>query len=142
MKIETLLKTALMLLVVALAVVITSWFTGSRNAALAEGGGVSGGSWIMVASELREGEGLIYMFNTEKEVLLVYAYHRGRIGVGANNRAFTGDLQFLAGRHCKWDLLYSVRQPYNPSGPQTKSEMHSPMDMKKAYEKVSKEEEK
>ena len=135
MRLETLLKSALMLLVVLLAVVITSWVGSESREARAEGGGgANSGNWMMVSSELRPGEGLIYMFNTEKEVLLVYAFHRGRRT--DSNRLFTGDLQFLSGRHCKWDLLYCTLIPYPKELP--KSDMHTPGQVKRLYDEESK----
>jgi hypothetical protein len=135
MKIEMLLKAVLVLLVVALVVTLTSWATSEWTTARAQGGGgQAGGNWIMVASELRAGEGLIYMFNTDKDVLLVYAYHRGRRRGGRGN-TFDGDLQFLAGRHCKWDLLFSQMLPYPTERP--KSGMHTPAQMKSMFEKAS-----
>ena len=114
MKIETLLKTALLLLVVALAVTITSWVTSTRTEVRAEGGGggAANAEWMMVASELRSGEGLVYLFNTQKQVMLIYAYHRGRRAAAGGRNTFEGDFQFLAGRHCKWDLLYCELVPY------------------------------
>ena len=135
MKVETLFKALLFLLVLALAVTITSWVTSQHQAARAQGGGgAAAGNWLMVASEFRSGEGLIYMFQVQKEVLLVYAYHRGRKRMGRNN--FDGDLQFLAGRHCKWDALYSQQIPYPTERP--KSDMPVPQQIQKRYEKLIK----
>ena len=135
MKMETLLKAALMLLVVALAVTITLWATSERTVAQAQGGGGSGNSdWLLVASELRAGEGMVYLFNSKKEVLLVYAYHRGRRRTSGRN-SFDGDMQFLAGRHCKWDVLYAQQLPYPTKTP--KSDMHTPAQMKTAFEHAS-----
>ena len=92
----------------------------------------------MVASSLREGEGLLYMFNTEKEVLLVYSYHRGRrAGATATGRnTFEGDLQFLAGRHCRWDALLTQLVPFPKEIP--KSDMLTPAQIKTLFENESK----
>ena len=135
LKVESLLKAVLLLLIVALAVVITSWATSERSEARAEGGGGGvAGNWIMVASELRQGEGLIYLFHTEKEVLLVYSYNRSL--TAASTKLFTGDLLLLAGRLCKWDRLYSELLPYPPEA--AKSGFHSPKNMQTMYEKANK----
>jgi|GEM_PF-2652199 len=131
MKLETLAKTALFGLVLALAVVLTSWFTSERSPAYAD---VSqGGGWIMVSSQLAVGDGMIYLFNTEKEVLLVYAFYR-RQGGGGTSR-FRGGLEFIAGRHCKWDTLFSQQLPYPlRSG---SSDTHTPAQMKALFDKAS-----
>jgi len=138
MKVEALLKTVLVMLAVALAVVLTSWVAGERHDARAQGGGgAKADEWMMVASTLRAGEGLIYMFNTQKQVLLVYAYHHGRSGGRRNN--FDGDLQFIAGRHCTWDLLYSQQRPF-PAGAPPKG-LLTPRQVKDEYDKLLKEQE-
>jgi len=135
MKVDTLLKSVLILLLVGLAVVMTSWVHSEVTLARADngGGGSSSGEWMMVASTLRTGHGLLYMFNVKREVLLVYAYHRGRRS--PDNRQFVADLQFLGGRHCKWDLLFSQFVPYPTERP--KSNMHTPAQMKKFFERAS-----
>ncbi len=139
MKVEALLKAVLVMLVVALAVLLTSWVAGERNDARAQGGGAAkADEWMMVASTLRAGEGLIYMFNTKKQVLLVYAYHRGRRAAGRRNN-FDGDLQFIAGRHCTWDLLYSQQRPFPAEVPP--KGMLTPRQVKDEYDKLLKEQE-
>jgi len=139
MKLDVLLKCALALMVAALLVAVTLLFTSEGSPARAQGGGgSSSGSWMMVSSSLRNGEGLLYMFNTQKEVLLVYAYHRGRkSGTGRGRNNFDGDFQFLAGRHCKWDLLYAQLLPYPTESP--KSGMRTPAQMKTLFERVSRD---
>ncbi len=141
MKLETLLKTVLVLLIVGLAAVVGSWFTSEFSAARAQGGGGSAsGEWMMVSSELSSGNGLIYLFNTQKQVLLVYGYHRGFVARATRN-TFQGDLQFLAGRHCQWDLLFSqlVPFPYVGKGVNTPPpEVLTPGEMKKLFEAASK----
>lgn len=140
MRIDMFLKSVLGLLLVALTVTLTLWFTSEQTEAWAQGGGgSSSGNWILVASTLREGEGLLYVFNTEKEVLLVYSYNRGRkTASGASGRnLFDGDFEFLAGRHCKWDVLYSQLRPYPTETP--KSDRHTPAQMKALFESVSRE---
>lgn len=136
MKIHKMLSAVLTLLVLALVVVMTSWFASEHQPALAQGAGAGrSADWIMVASTLREGAGLLYMFDTKREVLLVYAYHRGsRQGVRAKN-SFAGDLQFLAGRHCRWDVLYSQLRPYPMERP--KPGMLQPRELKDMFDKVS-----
>jgi len=108
MRTEALLKCALMMLVVALAVVVTSWVGSENNVARAERGS-SAGNWILITSTIQTGESLLYMFNTERQVLLVYAFYR-RAGTTRGASRYRGDLEFLAGRHCKWDTLYSQRR--------------------------------
>jgi len=139
MKAEVLLKAALMVLIVGLAIVITSWLGSEGAVARAQGGGGSAsGKWILVTSTIQAGESVLYMFNAEKEVLLVYAYYR-RSGTTRGSSRYRGDLEFLAGRHCKWDALYSQQRPYRdgikrqdpPSG------THTPATMKNHFEKVS-----
>jgi hypothetical protein len=110
MRTETLLRGALMMLIVALAVVITSWVGSEDNAARADSGGV-GGNWILVTSTIQSGESLLYMFDTQRQTLLVYAFYR-RAGISRGTSRYRGDLEFLAGRHCKWDALYSQKRPY------------------------------
>ena len=139
MKIEILLKTALLLLVVALAVVITSWVTSEHSAALAQGGGGSAtGQWMMATGEMQAGESVLYMFNTDKQVMLVYAYYR-RAGITRGSNRYNGDLQFLAGRHCKWDMLYSQLRPYPYvlHRQKTRSDLDMPAEIMKAYQKAS-----
>ncbi len=138
MKTDVLLKTVLALLVVALAVTLALWFGSEQTAARAQGGGgSSAGNWILVASTLRDGEGLLYVFNTEKEVLLVYSYNRGRRSGSSGRNLFDGDFDFLAGRHCKWDVLYSQLRPYPTEAP--KSDRHTPAQMKSQFEAASRE---
>ncbi|MFH1730845.1 MAG: hypothetical protein ABIF82_04235 [Planctomycetota bacterium] len=141
MKAEVLLKAALMVLILALAVVITSWLASEGAVAQAQGGGGSAsGQWVLVTSTIQTGESVLYMFNAEKEVLLVYAYYR-RSGTSAGASRYRGDLEFLAGRHCKWDALYSQRRPY-PYGikkQEPPSGTHTPAEMKKYFDKVSQE---
>jgi len=139
MKAEVLLKAALMVLVVGLAVVITSWLGSEGTVARAQGGGGSAsGKWILVTSTIQTGESVLYMFNAEKEVLLVYAYYR-RSGTTRGSSRYRGDLEFLAGRHCKWDALYSQQRPY-PDGikkqPPPKG-THTPAELKKYFDRVS-----
>ena len=137
MKLHMLLKATLAFLLVALIVTIASWITSEYVEARAQGGGGSAsGEWIMVASILREGEGMIYVLNTKRETLLVYAYHRGRKSI--SKRLFTGDLQLLAGRHVKWDVLYSQLLPY-PTERKTSKDLLTPAQMKAAYEKVNRD---
>jgi hypothetical protein len=139
MKMETMLKTALMLLVVALMVTVTSWVssevTSARAQAASGGGGSSADGWMMVASQLVNGDGMIYMFNAKKEVLLIYAFYSRSNSRGAS-RFSSSDLEFLAGRHCKWDALYSQVSPYPRSAP--RSNTHTPAQIKAAFEKLNK----
>jgi len=130
MRPSVLLKGLFVVLLGALAVTLLSWVTSQHQAARAQGGGgAAAGKWLMVASELRQGEGLVYLFNTDKEVLVIYAYHRGRKRMGRNN--FDGDLQFLAGRHCKWDALYCQQLPF-PTKPPPKGS-HTQKEIEKRY---------
>ena len=46
---------------------------------------------------------------------------------------FKGTLEFLAGRYCKWDMLYSQLLPYPTDRP--KSDTHTPAQIQSAYEK-------
>ena len=112
MRTEALLKCALVTLVVALAIVVTSWVGSEGNEANAQTGSAAG-NWILVTSTIQPGESLLYMFNAEKEVMLVYAFYR-RAGTARGTNRYRGDLEFLAGRHCKWDALYAQRRlfPY------------------------------
>lgn len=135
MKLRMLLKATLAFLLVALIVTIASWITSEYVEARAQGGGGgASGDWIMVASTLRTGEGMIYVLNTKRETLLVYSYHRGR--KSTSRRLFTGDLQLLAGRHVKWDLLYSQLLPH-PTERRSSKDLVTPKQMKMRYEKVS-----
>jgi len=139
MKMETLLKTALMLLIICLAVVVTSWLSGEATVARAQGGGGSAsGNWILVTSTIQSGESLLYMFNAEDEVLLVYAFHR-RSGTTAGKSRYRGDLEFLAGRHCRWDALYTklTPYPYQIRGRRVPSDLLTPAQLKKLFERVS-----
>lgn len=144
MKLESLLKGVLALLCVALILVISSWVASEMSYARAQGGGGSAsGEWILVSAQYPAGGdnlgNVLYMFNTDKQVLLVYAYHRGRKS-GVSRNPYSADLEFLAGRHCRWDLLYSQLAPY-PYGPDDKppSGLHMPAQMKSAFEKISAE---
>jgi len=139
MKVETLLKTALLLLVVALTVVLTSWLSSEATVARAQGGGGSAaGNWILVTSEIQAGEGLLYMFNAESETLLVYAFYR-RSGTTRGQTRYKGDLEFLAGRHCRWDALYAklTPYPYEIRGRRVPSDLFTPAQVKKLYERAS-----
>lgn len=139
MKAEVLTKAALMVLIVGLAVVITSWLGSEGAVARAQGGGGDASrKWIVVTSTIQTGESLLYMFNTEREVLLVYAYYR-RSGPNRGTSRYRGDLEFLAGRHCKWDARYSQLRPY-PDGitkQQPPKGTHTPAEMLKHFQKVS-----
>lgn len=139
MKTETLLKTALMLLIVVLIMVVTSWVATERTAARAQGGGGSAsGKWVLVTSTIQTGESILYMFNAEKEVLLVYAYYR-RSGNARGQARYSGDLEFLAGRHCRWDALYSqlAPYPYAIKGRRVPSDLYTPAQVKRLFEKES-----
>ena len=141
MRTATVLRGVLVLLAIALTAVVTSYVASERNPAAAAPdagsakapGAGEAGDWILVSSTLREGEGLLYVFNTKSETLLAYAYHRGR--KGANARQFTGDLEFLAGRCCKWDRLCSTAGSCNAS---SESRPRSQADMEAAWLKVQK----
>ena len=136
MKTETLLKTALMLLIVCLAVVMTSWV--SSNSTVARADGAAAGDWILVTSTYQAGEGLLYMFNAEREVLLVYAYYR-RTGSTKGATRYRGDLEFLAGRHCRWDALYSglTPYPYELKSRRLPKDVYTPAQIKKLFERRS-----
>ncbi len=137
MKTETLLKTALMLLVVCLTIVVTSWLSSEAVTARAEGGGGSAsGNWVLVTSSIRSGEGLLYMFNAEREVLLVYAYYRRSGGSTRGATRYRGDLEFLAGRHCRWDALYSALTPfpYELKSRRLPKDLPTPAQVKKLFE--------
>ena len=146
MKLESLLKGFLCLLSVALILVISSWIASEISNARAEGGGgSSSGEWILVTanfpvSNTEAGNGnVLYMFNTDKQVLLVYSYNNGWRTTG-QNRYMNSDLVFLAGRHCRWDLLYSQLSPY-PYGPTEKppTGIRVPSEIKSAFERLSAE---
>ncbi len=137
MKLETLTRIVLVMLVVGLAVVLAAWWGSEGNVAQADGGSAAG-NWILVTSTIQNGESLLYMFNAETETLLVYAYYR-RSGTTRGSSRYRGDLEFLAGRHCKWDALYSRVRPYpyvlkNESPPKG---IHMPAELKEAHAKVS-----
>ena len=136
---ERLLRGMLMVLVAALVAVAASWLSSEQSPAQAQGGGGSAsGHWILVSSEIQPGEGLLYMFNAEKEVLLVYAFYR-RSGTTRGTSRYRGDLEFLAGRHCRWDMLYSqlVPYPYKLEGRRVPSSVHTPAEIKKHFERES-----
>ena len=126
-----------MLLVIALVVTITSWVTSQHNQALAQGGGGSeSGQWMMATATFGEqNEGLLYMFNTDKQVLLVYAFYRYQ-STGKGSNRYEGHLHFLAGRLCKWDLLFSQLKPYNLEERFPRN-FRTPEWMKKAFEHVT-----
>jgi hypothetical protein len=137
MKTETLLKTALMLLVVCLTIVVTSWLSSEATVARANGGGGSAaGNWILVTTTLQNSEGLLYMFNAEREVLLVYAFYR-RTGTSRGATRYRGDLEFLAGRHCRWDALYSglTPFPYELKNRRLPKDLPTPAQVKRLFEK-------
>ncbi len=137
MKLETLTRIVLVMLVVGVLAVFTAWWSSEGNVAQADTGGAAR-QWILVTSTIQNGESLLYMFNTDKEVLLVYAYYR-RPGTGRGPSRYRGDLEFLAGRHCKWDALYSRVRPYpyplEKEAPP--KDLHLPAELKDAYGKVS-----
>ncbi|MFO7898497.1 MAG: hypothetical protein R6V58_05495 [Planctomycetota bacterium] len=138
MNAQAFLKGMLVLLVVSLAVTITSYVVSERNPARAQGGGGASPTddWMMLASTLRQGQGLLYMFNARRDVLLVYAYHRGHWGQGSQRR-FDADLEFLAGRHIKWDLEFAARDPF----PRVKRHgVLTPAEVKAAVFKMMEEE--
>ncbi len=137
MKAEKLLKAALVLLVMGLCVTLISWIGSEFTQARAQGGGGGeAGEWIMVASTLREGEGLIYVINTRREVLLVYAYHRGRRA--RDDRRFTGHLEILAGRHMRWDVMYVQQSPF-PRDRDLYREIPTPAEMQRAFEELTRD---
>jgi hypothetical protein len=140
MKLRVMLKTALILLVITLTAVVFSWVTSGPSTALAQGGGGSAsGAWMMVSSQAVSGDGYIYMFNSEKEVLLIYAFYR-RSNPDRGTSRMVGDLEFIAGRHCKWDLLYSQLTPfpYVMRGRTPPSGVPMPAQVKTLFEQASK----
>jgi len=134
MKAHALLTALLFLLVLGLVVAVTLWVS-EEQALAGPADRAQPGEWMMVDSSLRTGEGLLYMFNTKREVLLVYAYHRGRRKTNRSND-FNGDLQFLAGRLVKYDMLYSQLAPYPVD--RSASKMHTPKEMETAHRGVMK----
>ena len=124
------------LLVVILTALVTSWATSERAPAHAQGGAAPAGSeWMMVPSEFRQGEGLVYVLNTRQQVMLVYAYHRGRVRGGTT---FNGDFEFLAGRHIRWDVLLAKKVPHPVV---KKSGMLTPAEVQKRYNAFVRKEE-
>jgi hypothetical protein len=137
--VAALLKMTLLALAVMLAVVVASWLGSASDVADAAPSGVGGaaGNWILVTSTIQSGESLLYVFNADKEVLLVYAFYR-RSGVSKGASRYRGDLEFLAGRHCKWDMLYSQRRPY-PYGlgqGEPSKHAHTPAQLKRALKQL------
>ncbi len=137
MKTDALLRLALVALIVGLAGVITSWVGGENNPARADQGS-SAGSWILVTSTIQNGENLLYMFDAEREVLLVYAFYK-RAGNGRGPTRYQGDLEFLAGRHCRWDVLYSQQRlfPYAARNEKVPSRVATPKQLKKLATTIS-----
>jgi hypothetical protein len=131
MKTAALLRLALVALIVVLAIVITSWVGSENNPARADQAS-SAGNWIVVTSTIQAGESLLYMFDAEGEILPVYAYYR-RAGNGRGATRYRGDLEFLAGRHCKWDALYSQQRlfPYAARKQPIPSHVVSPKQLRK-----------
>ncbi len=137
MKADKLLKAALVLLLMGLCVTLTSWIGSEFTQARAQGGGGGeAGEWIMVASTIREGQGLIYVINTRREVLLVYAYHRGRRA--RDDRRFTGHLEILAGRHMRWDVMYTQQRPF-PTDSRLYDDFPTPEEMRRAFEDITRD---
>ena len=134
MKTEALLRTMLTVLVAALAVAAASWLMSERGEARAQTAGASS-DWIMMDSSLRDGEGLIYLFHAKKEILLVYGYHRGHRGSRARKDSFEGDLEFLAGRLCRYDVAFSQQFPYPTK---TREKVATPADIRKEYDRLMK----
>jgi hypothetical protein len=147
MKLDVLLRSLFVVLVVALSLTVFSWITSDRSEAVADapgggGGGMTANGWIVVASNLGEtGDGLIYVLDTERETLMVYAFYR-RAGIARGANRFDGDLEFLAGRHVKWDSLFSSRYvfPYSMGGGRRpRRDVHMPSQVQKAYLKLEAE---
>jgi hypothetical protein len=138
MKLDTMLKAMLMLLCVALMVTLMSWFTSQHVAALADGPSSTDG-WMMVSADANSEDGFIYMFSAKKETLLIYAYYRRQRTTGSAR--MQGDLEFLAGRHVKWDILLSQLQPYPYAitGKRMSTGAHTPAQIKTAFDKLSRE---
>jgi hypothetical protein len=117
MKLDLLLKVLFCAFLVALSLTIFSWITSERSPARADapaagGAGMGTNGWIVVGSNLgHTGDGMIYVLDTNRETLMVYAYYR-RAGLARGGNRFDGDLEFLAGRHVKWDSLFSAQHVY------------------------------
>jgi hypothetical protein len=122
---------------VGLMLTVASWVSSELTAARAQGGGGDNADgWIMVASELNQNDGFVYMFNTRREVLLIYAFY-SRTAQRGTSRFTNAELEFLAGRLCKWDALYTQLQPYPPRAATTRGPTHTPSQIKDAFEKLN-----
>ena len=72
------------------------------------------GSIIAVATPIGD-ESLLYLVDTSREVVLVYAFHHpGSLGRSRDIR--TGSFEFLAGRLYRWDAMLASKRQYALKG--------------------------
>lgn len=69
---------------------------------------------IAVAAPIGD-ESLLYVLDTNREVILVYAFHYPGIGV-RNRDVRSGAFEFVAGRLYRWDATLSAEREYSLKG--------------------------
>ena len=77
----------------------------------------STGKIIAVAAPIGD-ESLLYLIDTSREVILVYAFHYPGISV-RNRDVRSGAFEFLAGRLYRWDAMLSLKREYSLKGIRT-----------------------
>lgn len=103
---------------IALLAVIAALFglllaRGTAPVAHAESSEGRAGGIVALTSTLG-GESLLYLVDTEREVILVYGYHTP--GSRARDDLRSSVFEFLAGRLYRWDALLATRNEYSLKG--------------------------
>lgn len=69
---------------------------------------------LIALTSISAGESLLYLVDTRREVILVYAYHQP--GRGTSGDVRSGAFEFLAGRLFRWDALLASKHEYSLKG--------------------------
>jgi hypothetical protein len=69
---------------------------------------------LIAVTSQTEGDSLLYLVDTEREVILVYGFSVPSPRLGGSVR--TGGLEFLAGRLYRWDALLATKREYSIKG--------------------------
>jgi hypothetical protein len=106
------LTVALLCLVALLLGVLVAPLATSAAPASSSEGQAAGVIAVTSAVDL---DSLLYLVDTNREVVLVYGYHvpAPRIGSGG---ARSGEFEFLAGRLYRWDALLAAKREYSMKG--------------------------
>ncbi|NQT50897.1 hypothetical protein HQ576_02540 [bacterium] len=104
--------TILLCIIALLAGVVVAPYGGAPAAEAQASEGRTEGI-IAVSSTVDRGS-LLYLVDTEREVILLYGFHSSGSRTGGTLR--TGYFEFLAGRLYRWDALLATKREYSLKG--------------------------